>query len=152
MYLLSRYMRPEGLWQRLAAALADRSPFPRLYLKKKNQILSPTTCALYPGNLSPSTHIRLTKEKEKPHDPPKQAKQKQPPSIDSSIPSSLGSATSSDSGTPFPSPLATSSALSGASAGFSVPCSLRWGGGVLHPYTGPGRCCGFGSTSTSVVG
>ena len=33
LYLLTRYMRPEGPWQRLAAALADSSVFSRpLYL------------------------------------------------------------------------------------------------------------------------
>ena len=108
--------------------------------------------ALYRGNLSPFPHIRLTKEKGKPHDLPKTSKTKQPPSLYSSIPSRPDSVTSSDPGMPYPSPLAAGSAFSGASAGFSAPYSLRWGGGVLHPYAGPGRCCGFGSTSTSVVG
>ena len=39
-YLLSRCMRPEGPWQRLAAALADSSLF---YTPLHDRILSPTT-------------------------------------------------------------------------------------------------------------
>ena len=35
LYLLSYYMQPEGLWQRQAAALADRSPFPA-FIKTKS--------------------------------------------------------------------------------------------------------------------
>ena len=39
-YFLSRCMRPEGPWQRLATALADSSLF---YLPLYDRILSPTT-------------------------------------------------------------------------------------------------------------
>ena len=129
-----------------------REPQPIFPPLQKTRSCPQRHVALYRGNLSPFSHIRLTKEKGKLHDLPKTSKTKQPPSLYSSIPSRRDSATSSDPGTPYPSPLAAGTAFSGASAGFSAPYSLRWGGGVLHPYTGSGRCCGLDSTSTSAVG
>ena len=52
-YFLSRCMRPEGPWQRLAAALADSSFF---YLPLYDRILSPTTMGYTGATLSPPSH------------------------------------------------------------------------------------------------
>ena len=52
-YFLSRCMRPEGPWQRLAAALADSSLF---YLPLYDRILSPTTMGYTGATLSPPSH------------------------------------------------------------------------------------------------
>ena len=53
LYLLTRYMRPEGPWQRLAAALADSSAFLNPF---RDQILSPTTMGHTGAALSPPPH------------------------------------------------------------------------------------------------
>ena len=57
---ISRCMRPEGPWQRLAAALADSSAF---YSPLQDQILSPTTLSYTGASLPPTPFIRQTKER-----------------------------------------------------------------------------------------
>ena len=59
---VSRCMRPEGPWQRLAAALAGSSDYhPLLH----DRLPSPTTMGYTGASLSPTTLSRLTKERKK---------------------------------------------------------------------------------------